>query len=601
MISPTAAIPRSPGTGEMKCCASGHVKTGADGTQYQIPCMKEKMGPIMIQMLASYREYHLGLNDLINYRVWTAMTQKLMKGLPSEGMPPAPQTVAEYLTQNRFSKPDDETSSSGFTPLIFASLSGNVAVVSDLLTHHKVNVKARTLIGLPKYGIERGMDALALAVAGCPQDRVHEIVSLLLGAGADPNIRFPKSGATPLMAAVLWHNLEGVRALASCAGDKLDLEIGLRINHATALLIAGHLSTFDIFETLVAAGANKGAMNDAGGTLLHAVCGNPGAGPKWLELVCGGSSTSAVDVNVVHSARNLKWKLIGKATRALGHLCISRSDLVSELSHAEGSTPVHMAARQGNYKLVKWLIEHGAMGALHVKNRRGCTPVEIARVFGPHHEIGGLLGSAMCASLADSRHKLMRRSSSGLALRVARSGKTAIPIHYPMYLMPVSELLKLSELRPHQELLAAGKLVPWDAELKTVFFLSHQWTSFSRPDHSTTQLRTVQRLLSRMLNGTLPDTGPSFLDKARFSSNVKVTAQEWKTMVPGAHVWMDFISVPQVSASYTELAAQDSADGAGQLSDLMKAVNSIPAYVERCTHFFTICPPTVRFYVCRSL
>ena len=38
--------------------------------------------------------------------------------------------------------------------------------------------------------------------------------------------------------------------------------------------------------------------------------------------------------------------------------------------------------------------------------------------------------------------------------------------------------------------------------------------------------------------------------------------------------------------TYTEL----SADNAGQASDLMKAVNSIPAYVEKCSHFFTICP-----------
>ena len=44
--------------------------------------------------------------------------------------------------------------------------------------------------------------------------------------------------------------------------------------------------------------------------------------------------------------------------------------------------------------------------------------------------------------------------------------------------------------------------------------------------------------------------------------------------------------VPQVG-TYTELAA----DNAGQISDLMKAVNSIPAYVEKCSHFFCIAPP----------
>ena len=50
--------------------------------------------------------------------------------------------------------------------------------------------------------------------------------------------------------------------------------------------------------------------------------------------------------------------------------------------------------------------------------------------------------------------------------------------------------------------------------------------------------------------------------------------------------------VPQMSFSgpsvnsYTEL----STDSAGQMSDLMKAVNSIPAYVERSSHFLAITP-----------
>ena len=44
------------------------------------------------------------------------------------------------------------------------------------------------------------------------------------------------------------------------------------------------------------------------------------------------------------------------------------------------------------------------------------------------------------------------------------------------------------------------------------------------------------------------------------------------------------LQVPQVNTSYTELS------GSGQASNLMKAVNSIPAYVERSTHFLAIVP-----------
>ena len=51
------------------------------------------------------------------------------------------------------------------------------------------------------------------------------------------------------------------------------------------------------------------------------------------------------------------------------------------------------------------------------------------------------------------------------------------------------------------------------------------------------------------------------------------------------------VQVPQVG-TYTEL----SADNDGQASDLMSAVNSIPAYVERSSHFLAVVP-TVRFVI----
>lgn len=205
----------------------------------------------------------------------------------------------------------------------------------------------------------------------------------------------------------------------------------------------------------------------------------------------------------------------------------------------------HFAARQGNYKLVQWLLQNGADGSLQLKNRMGCTPIDIARVCGPHHEVGGLIGASMCAGSVDSQPttRLRRQQSNGLALRIARSGQTAVPMQFDMWVMPVAEMLKLSELRPHQELRAAGKLVRWNASMKGVFFLSHQWTAFTRPDHSTAQLRTVQRLLTRMIQGELPTTAPSFADALRFSSKVKVTSREWKELAPHAFVWMDYISV----------------------------------------------------------
>ena len=167
-------------------------------------------------------------------------------------------------------------------------------------------------------------------------------------------------------------------------------------------------------------------------------------------------------------------------------------------------------------------------------------------------------------------------------------GDTATLMQHDMWVMSVSNFVRLTELKPHQELLAEGKLVRWDASFRAVFFLSHQWTSFANPDHSTAQLRTVQTLLLRMMSGDVPKTTPAFAEQYIFEQDVSISAAEWKRIVPDAYLWLDYISVPQMAVeSYVELSAEEEA---GQRSELMKAVNSIPAYVERSTHFFCICP-----------
>ena len=56
---------------------------------------------------------------------------------------------------------------------------------------------------------------------------------------------------------------------------------------------------------------------------------------------------------------------------------------------------------------------------------------------------------------------------------------------------------------------------------------------------------------------------------AYLPKGVKVTTKEWQTMVSDAYIWMDYMSVPQIG-TYLDAG----------VSDLMKAVESIPAYGE---------------------
>ena len=60
----------------------------------------------------------------------------------------------------------------------------------------------------------------------------------------------------------------------------------------------------------------------------------------------------------------------------------------------------------------------------------------------------------------DERRRMLR----GSELVAYRGDETASPQLYPMYVMSFAEVLALERLRPHQHLLAEGKLVEIEAQ-----------------------------------------------------------------------------------------------------------------------------------------
>ena len=74
---------------------------------------------------------------------------------------------------------------------------------------------------------------------------------------------------------------------------------------------------------------------------------------------------------------------------------------------------------------------------------------------------------------------------------------------FPMYVVRVRDLLKMKELRPHQQLLAANMLVEFVEGMGKVLFLSHQWLSFKLPDPDFEQLRILIEALQNIITGTV--------------------------------------------------------------------------------------------------
>ena len=114
------------------------------------------------------------------------------------------------------------------------------------------------------------------------------------------------------------------------------------------------------------------------------------------------------------------------------------------------------------------------------------------------------------------------------------------------WVLPLHHFVGLSKLLTHQELLKQGKLARYDSSMRAVFFVSHQWTSFTHPDPTGEQLRCFQRQLLKMLEGSAADVEPGFADKMFLSKGATVSGAEWKRLLEGGHVflWMDYFSVP---------------------------------------------------------
>ena len=173
------------------------------------------------------------------------------------------------------------------------------------------------------------------------------------------------------------------------------------------------------------------------------------------------------------------------------------------------------------------------------------------------------------------------RSPDTASMLRLRRRSTATEEQYPMWVVPLHHFLALKHLKPHAQMRAERKLVQWTGEMKeegTVIYISHQWTAFDHPDHSGKQLRSLQRMLERMVMGRVPDIDAPFTDKQFLQGQVKIYSREWGGLLKNCFIWIDYASVPQKGLT---LASK---------IDHAQAIESIPAYIERSKLFFVLCP-----------
>jgi ankyrin repeat protein len=269
----------------------------------------------------------------------------------------------------------------GVTPLMSASIAGNVGLVRALLASGEDANSRYQGVAIGSLGLMRGATALHLASAvSCNA----ACVELLLRHAASLDARAGPVGITPLQLAAAASE-DAVRALAEgCAAAmvKLNVHEGALLNHASALNIAAYMGTPAAVAALLDLGADASHRTYNGDHVWTDACSNAQMDVATLELIK--QQAGAPSINTPQRPRTVKWSVIGRVFETLERTGCGTSDLVHGMANARGSTPLHQAARRGRLDVVRWLLENGAQMSTAARNARGRTPLQMAHTFGPH-------------------------------------------------------------------------------------------------------------------------------------------------------------------------------------------------------------------------
>jgi ankyrin repeat protein len=279
------------------------------------------------------------------------------------------QTGNRYGDQNSIKGSVGETDLGGFTPLLFAARSGDLASAKGLLS-----------AGAP---VDDTASNGATAMTMAAHSGQGAVAKLLLDHGADPNAA--GAGYTPLHAAVLRADRELVIALLAKGADpnaKLtkgtpsryyskDFAFNEMLIGATPLLLAARYGEVEIMKTLGAGGGDpKATLPDGTTVLMSAIASTRGYGAfragDRRERYQGPADVAA--------------KVDGEDERITVEAAKVAIELGVDLNatNKDGDSAVHLAASQSLDTLLPLLVERGAR--LDAKNKRGQTALAITTV-----------------------------------------------------------------------------------------------------------------------------------------------------------------------------------------------------------------------------
>ncbi|OLQ12115.1 hypothetical protein AK812_SmicGene3937 [Symbiodinium microadriaticum] len=151
-----------------------------------------------------------------------------------------------------------------------------------------------------------------------------------------------------------------------------------------------------------------------------------------------------------------------------------------------------------------------------------------------------------------------------------RAGSEDTSTLFPMYTVPLKELLQMTVMEPHESLKERGELVSFEKGMGSAAFVSHQWVGENSPDPDFRQMSVLQDAIRCLLSTQKRIYHDIHTEMFLNASGRCTSALNSKPLF----FWYDYFSCPQLEKNH----------------DFHKAVDSIPGYIGRCEFFFVLVP-----------
>lgn len=185
-----------------------------------------------------------------------------------------------------------------------------------------------------------------------------------------------------------------------------------------------------------------------------------------------------------------------------------------------------------------------------------------------------------------------------------RTAEHAQALPMSMWVMKVSDLMKLNRMASYEELLKEGLLVK-RSKSHYCMFVSHQWLGHTHPDPTLRQLEVLQQALQNLIRGRakpVSDPHSQFHGDRR-----QLSVLEQKKIAEG-YIWLDWFCIPQdaietvedieISQTVAKMEADQGTDpkpsrSSSSLTSLTTQelyISSIPFYVDLSDIFIALVP-----------